>query len=280
MSQHTDEPRKGEALRSIALFLVILAVEILRLAVTGEADTIGERTINNAGALFFYAATLAGALGWLAANSDTPRLRLAASLAVGLFGVQVVLVYLEAFFFKGSLNFTTADLNLPSLAGIATSIVSGGAAALLFGRTGEIARETTSKKDVVQWAIRLTAVALIYPVIYIFAGMLFVWSHAEAREFYNNVDLAFGTLLLIQVFRGYLWAAFSLFLIAGQRGSGWKIGLRLGFAQAVAVTTVLFFWNEFLPPNIRLLHIPELANSHLVFGILAGMILAPLARRT
>ncbi|MFQ5561982.1 MAG: hypothetical protein ACE5FO_00275 [Parvularculaceae bacterium] len=279
MSVHDDEPRRGEAIRAIALFLVILTIEVLRLAITGGGAALGERVINAAGALFFYAAAHAAALGWLASSSDMPRIRLAAYLAIGLYGVQVVLVYLETFFFQGSLNFTTADLTLPSLAGIATSIVSAGAAVLLFGGAEEIAPETEPKKGVWRWAIRLTVVAVIYPVIYVFAGMLFVWTHSEAREFYNDVDMAFGTLLAIQVFRGYLWAAFSLFLIAGQRGSGWRIGLRLGFALAVFVGALLFFPNEFMPPNIRLLHVMEIINSHLVFGILAGLILAPLATR-
>ncbi len=125
-----------------------------------------------------------------------------------------------------------------------------------------------------QWAWKLTALALIYLVIYFLFGALVAKPLAGAAfdEFYGNLQLPVW-ILPFQLFRGIVWVAITLPLIRTMKGTRAQVGLGVALLLSVPISSLVLPPNPFLPPAIRLAHLVELFTSMFLFGWLDVWIL-------
>jgi len=265
--------------RALLLVLIIVAGEVVRALVSGSALP----RLTDAGPIAMYAMLHAAVLGWVAARSVWPRVRLFGAIFLALYGVQAVLPYAELLYLGAALPFSLDGFASILVPAFPASALASGAAVLLFAGVNPGSDSVSAERsaNVASWVWRVSAAGSVYAVLYFLAGMLIVHVHDYAREFYAGVGAEINplTLFLFQIARGAVWALMAMPLLASQTTSTWERSNALGAAFAVFVGALLFAENPHLPAQMRMLHLIETSVSNFLFGLTAGYLLTRLIRR-
>lgn len=270
-------------LRAFLLVLTIAAGEAVRIQLSEPGAPEWATLAKSAGPIAIYAMLHAAVLGWFAARSAWPRMRLFGAMFLALFGIQSVLPYAEVLYFGEALPFSPDDVALMPVAALPASALSAAAAVFLFGGLS-VRNEPAPVKanaSIVSWLWRVAAAGAAYAILYFLAGILIVNVHDFAREFYGNVGASIDPvgLLFFQIARGAVWALMAMPLLASQTTSPWERSNALGAAFVVFVGALLLAENPLLPGQMRMLHLIEISLSNFLFGFVAGYLLTPLVRR-
>lgn len=121
---------------------------------------------------------------------------------------------------------------------------------------------------------RFAVCDLAYIALYFAAGMA-VWPYL--REFYEARPMpAFPAVIALQVFRGLAFTGIALLIARRMRASRATAAMAAGLAfSVIGGIAPLIVPNPYLPEAIRYAHLPEVGVSNLLFGLLAGWLLAP-----
>jgi hypothetical protein len=143
-----------------------------------------------------------------------------------------------------------------------------------------------SKLPLKQLFLNLGSIAVIYLIVYWLAGYFIAWQNPELREFYGSpgeikpfflhtID-TFGStpsLLLLQLFRGVIFALLGLLILRSSKVKLWQTALLTGFLFAIP-HFVHILPNPFMPiASVRLSHMVETASSSFIFGLIVVWIL-------
>jgi hypothetical protein len=134
------------------------------------------------------------------------------------------------------------------------------------------------------WAWKLTAIAIIYVILYFTFGYFLAWKNPAVQAYYGGTDPGsfFAQVVQIwrttpwmfplQAFRALLWLAFVLPVIRMLRGHSWEIGFAIALLFAVW-SSQLLLPNPYMPAAVARAHLVETVSSNLIFGWCVGWLL-------
>jgi hypothetical protein len=136
-----------------------------------------------------------------------------------------------------------------------------------------------SKLPLKQLFLNLGSIAVIYLIVYWLAGYFIAWQNPELREFYGSpgeikpffshtIDTFKSTpsLLVLQLFRGVVFALIALLILRGSKVNLWQTALLVGFLFAIP-HLVHILPNPLMPiASVRFSHMVETASSSFIFG--------------
>jgi hypothetical protein len=263
----------------VTIALIVAAPMAVQLAgVQLPATSPGASGSGSAGTLLAWALLSNGLIAAVLLNLGARSTRRGAALGVGLFAIAFGLGHfaglIEAWFFGVLTGELTARL---AVMGAITSLVGCVGAVWLTKRD----RAAMTLGNASPWRLspaRLVAVAALYVVIYFAAGVLVF---PFIRDFYTAAGLPHrGLIAAVQFFaRGPLFAVLLSWLVCSTSGTRAERALRAAVTLSlVGGIAPLLLPNPFMPDAVRWAHSVEVGVSHVIFGALAGWLLAPQTR--
>lgn len=211
---------------------------------------------------------LAATLVWFATRSRVTGWRLAASLAVLLYGICHFNSLIEARFFGlfSSRQYTAIMLMMT----VSTVLFALALVPILRGLTPRAASADWESRVSL---LRLAAGAAGYLIAYFVAGILvfpFVSSFYAQRPMPNGLEVIAMQLLI----RGPVFVALMLLLVRMSGASRRETILMTGGALSLmGGVAMLMVPNSFIPDAARWAHFVEVVSSNLLFGCFVGWLL-------
>ncbi len=266
------------------LLFVCMAVSNLLLGAGGETS-VPAGTVSTLMVYSFLNALLLSV--WIK-DSTLHGMRLAAVCFAVFWGVQYFMTQIETLFFNSAVKMPLSQLFRVVLAGALYTAVFSLLAVWILGRfRKEPPREAEPRRNTAgihELLPKLAVLALLYVAVYFLFGYFVAWQFPAIRQFYSgstqminffqNMAQQSPSLVLFQVFRGFLWALIAL-LIRNSLKPNSRLSIFMpGLLFSVLITTPLLFPNAYMPDPVRFGHSFELFSSMLAFGLLSVPILA------
>lgn len=197
--------------------------------------------------------------------------RLYGALFLATFGINVLLVHLEAAIFLEMSGTATA-------ASVAHATLSAAWVVLVvlwfFGRGPAPDKRHLERPTMSRLTGRWMLAAGCYAVLYFTAGMLI---YPYVRTWYEAQNFTGGLWILpLQLLRGALYVAFSLVLLRSLAAPRWQIVLATAaMFPILAGVAALLMPNAIFPTPIRLWHLLEIGWSNFVFGAIVAWLFGP-----
>ena len=226
-------------------------------------------------------------------NSRWTGWKLILSIFFVCYGVTTVMGQIETAVFVTTLP--PGFLLRLFLSGALIAAIFSPLAVLILGKRESIATEDTQpsrlKFSAVEWAIKLSLIAIAYIVIYFSFGYFIAWKSAAVRAYYGGTDpgsffshisnVARDTpwLFALQALRALLWVALAVPVIRMMKGEWWKAGLAVALLFSVVMNAQLLLPNPLMPAEVRMAHLLETASSNFLFGWLVVFVLVKSVHR-
>ena len=203
----------------------------------------------------------------LAVRSGLRGWRLGSTLAILLFGVQIIQPLVETLIFNRDVHMPASMFAATALCGLVRDTIAAGGIALLWrGRS-----EPTPHLPGLGW--KAPAIAALYVLCYFTAGQFIAWQNPDVRTYYAHVRQIDLALVIMQFGRGLGWAALARLLYRGTQWRAGPIALLCGLALSGLMIPLLLFPNPYMPWPVRAVHMMEVGVSNFVFGVLAVWLL-------
>ncbi len=210
-------------------------------------------------------------LAIIAERSHVRGLRLFGLLWLTLYCVQSLFLLIEAIYFNAHLNVPMDILMNGSFHVLIAGGVTGLIACALWRKP--IGKDE-SKIGQNQLLLRIVLAAILYVFAYAIAGYFIAWSAPEVREYYDfGETIKLFPLIMLQLFRGTLWAIMALIIIRSINGRIISKGIIVGVTFSVLATAQLLYPSTFMPWEVRFPHLIEVGISNFIFGFLAVVVL-------
>lgn len=212
-------------------------------------------------------------------KSKFKGVKLYLSILLIYIGIDIILNYIEVFFFNISVKMPlTAAVQI-----LCTDII---VALFYFPIATFILRKNDNENNENNnlvifnkfFIIKLVILAfVIYPFIYSLFGNITIQFDAT-KQYYadivnNNAGLTIQKLYALQCFRGLIWIGIVL-LILYQYKADWKeIAIVTGFNFAIIMAIGLIIPNPYMPLSVRIIHFFEIIISNFIWGFVAVWLL-------
>lgn len=219
--------------------------------------------------LFIGTIVTVAVLAWPAMASRYSGYRLWLALFLAVFGINVVLIQIEAVVF---LNLTSVQLADNAVQGTLNAALLALLVAWAFGsQTANGSGALPERISVGGWAWRIGVSAPAYVLLYLVAGML-ILPHVQA--FYDAQDMGVGIWFLpLQLLRGSLYVFFVAMLLRSLDAPRGAVSLATAMLFPVlAGVAGLLAPNPLMPDHVRLWHIIEIGASNFAYGLLVGFL--------
>lgn len=210
--------------------------------------------------------------------------KLALFLAIAYFGSFTFITQIETWYFLTGLTVSSELISALFLMGLTVPLLFIPIAILISGYwkdEGAVSDLKLLDMPVKQFIIRLTAISILYVIIYWIAGYYIAWQNPELRSFYGSQgeimpfwDHTIQTLsdtpdlLILQLFRGTLFALFVYPVIRGSSVSPWLTSLITGSLLAIPSLGHILA-NPLIPSaEVRFTHMIETIPSTFLFGMI------------
>lgn len=210
--------------------------------------------------------------------------KLTLTLAIAYYGAVTFLPQIETWYFLSEVTVTAAILKGLFIMGLPIAFVYIPLAVLILDKRKAketVANVATARIPKKQLLLKVTAIALVYIVLYWAAGYFIAWQNPDLRAFYGSPGaiLPFweqtantfkdGGLFPFQFLRGLLWTLCALPLIYGSKLSTWGTAVLLGLFLTIPQVLGLILENPLMPSaSIRLSHMIEGFASNFTFGLI------------
>lgn len=219
--------------------------------------------------LIVVSALYALTLGTIASRLEGNVYARIAVLFATIYGIEGIQGGVEAVYFNKYLKLPTNTILFIFVSNAIKSIFASIAAALLWRKNANNFDTSISKI-----IIKSTIIAAIYVVVYFSAGEIIAWQSSELRNYYSNgVSIDKFNLSILQLCRGYGWAALAALIVKTTSGSHTSKVLLVGAAFSTFLSVNLLFPVNFMPWDVRKMHMIEVGLSNFIFGIIAAAIL-------
>jgi hypothetical protein len=270
-----EETSSIKPARIIVLLLVIVAVPILARLIENipiTATQLAYFLLNSAILTFF--------LAWLVPKIRLNRWSLTLLVWLELLVVEFLNNYVEAYFF--TTRYSDLAVLVQSVASaLVSSLISGTAAALLFGYgVSEITvslREYLSRRTRGSWILRIAVGSVAYYPIYFFFGMLiapFVLPYYNDPSFGLRIP-SFAVMIPVELFRGFVYTLVLLPLLAAVVGGRTMKFIALAAMLYIPGGLIALLGNPELPSAIIPFHGVEILADSIVYGLVLSRILSP-----
>ncbi len=227
---------------------------------------------------------------WYILRSNVYGRRLILVLFLQIFGVIFFMAQIEVLVFNDAVRMSVAFIIALIVAGAGVAGVVSPLAVRLFKKqklqSVVISKASLWEGSVTEMAWKLTALSLLYVALYMFCGYFIAWQFPALREFYSgsteivgffqqwaNTIAADPTLLLVQVFRGYLWAGLALLATRTiATGRKWERLTIVSLLMSVGISFQLLLPNPYMPDGVRYGHFPEVFVENFLFGVIAALL--------
>ncbi len=236
--------------------------------------------------------TSAATLSYPTARSRWHGLAIVAALFLLQFGVETVQTQLETAYFRSAFSMSDAALRGIVVAGALRALMFAPLAVLLLGRMRRASEVTqpapTGSTSWSRRAIEFVALGLLYVVVYFVFGYFIAWQSPAVRAFYSGSDeivpfvenmisicRTSPGLVAFQFFRGLIWSALAMLVVTMIKGRAlWETTLATALVFGILPAVQLLIPNPLMPESVRLVHFAEVTSSMLLFGAVAGWVLA------
>jgi hypothetical protein len=214
--------------------------------------------------------------------------RLALFLALAYYGSFTFLTQIETWYFLKDLTVSSDLLPRLFIMGLSVPFVYIPLAVLICKRwkKNDVATVKFEFMPIKQLILKLGVIAIVYLVIYWLAGYYIAWQNPELRAFYGSPGeiQPFFThtfaqisenpgLILLQLFRGMLFAIIVIPIIIGSNVKPWATALLVGLLFAIPHLGHILP-NPLMPiASVRLSHMIETSASTFVFGLIVVWLL-------
>jgi hypothetical protein len=245
--------------------------------------------VNEVTGMFILSIINVGLIVSLIVTSRWNGWRLAIFLALAYYGSFTFLTQIETWYFLSDSSISQKLLSRLFIMGLSIPLFFIPLAILICKRWKKRDNQvevSTLDRLSKSYAIKVGLIAVIYLVIYSLAGYFIAWqnpelrafygSHGEIEPFFSHTVTTFSNspdIILLQLFRGMLFAVIATPIIVGSKETPWITALMVGFLFAVP-HLVHIMPNALMPiASVRLSHMIETATSSFVFGLLVVWLL-------
>jgi hypothetical protein len=213
-------------------------------------------------------------LSVLASRLRVRGARLGLVLFVAFFCLSVGMMMIETLYFNKSVRMPMDLLVLGGVQGVISAAIAGAVGALLYHPADEAPAPVPANIFP-----RIMALTVIYVVLYYGAGYFIAWQSAAVRAYYSNMNILLVPTIALQLFRGFLWALISLYIVTRMRGSLMSRALTMAVVFWIVTSIQLLYPNALMPWAVRQMHLVEVGSSEFVYGFLAVFVLLAGARK-
>ena len=215
--------------------------------------------------------------------------KLALATGFAYYGVTTIMAQIEAWYFLADLTLPPGLLPRMFLVGLATAFIFIPLAVVFLWKVSgpkTAAIEEDTHMPVKQWAWKLSAIAVVYLLLYFGAGYFIAWQNPEVRAFYHganpaNFFVAMANnwqkdpfLFLFQIGRSLLWVLFALPVLRMTRGNAWAKALVVALLLGVPMNIGHLLANPLIPAaSVRFSHMIETSSSTFVLGLVITWLL-------
>jgi hypothetical protein len=210
--------------------------------------------------------------------------RLALLLALAYYGSFTFITQVETWYFLNDITVSSELLPGLFIMGLSVPFLFIPLAVLLCGKWKTIRINNDNSNMVMpkgQLILKFGIIAVLYVVIYWFAGYFIAWQNPELRSFYGSPgDIVpfwehtytsirnSPDLFILQFLRGLLFAVITIPVIRGSNVKPWLTALLVGMLLAVP-HLVHILPNPIIPlASVRYSHMIETATSTFLFGLI------------
>jgi hypothetical protein len=281
------EKKSRTLLKSIKILGKVILLTFIFMIVTGIASGIAgldsASLVENASQvmgitlLVFFLQTIT--LSFPVLRSNLRSLHLVVLVALLYFGISVFLVQIETLVF---LNYFTGIIS-PEI--IQQLFIQGGVTSVIFapivvfvlrGRRSGLEQRLQSIRfgmSKLQGLAKVSVLALIFVLFYVFFGALVAWQNPALSEFYGSDLIAKlaqvgGLMLLLQAGRGIVFIALAIPVIRTSNGKTWEKALMIGLLFCILTASNLLIPSTLMPEAVRLTQFYEVAIPGFIFGVL------------
>lgn len=265
----------------VAFFILgSMAITDLPAGAVSDAGPLSETT-----GLLVYAFTHVVIIVLLIVTSRWDGLTLSAALSFSYYGAVTVLTQMETWYFLSSLTVSEELLFQLFLMGMPVAFLFIPIAVWIVGEyriTSARNRKLLQYMPPRQWVWKLSAISIIYVILYWTAGYFIAWQNPELRAFYGstgeitpffehtvNTFQNDPNLFLFQIFRALLWTFCALPIIRSSGVNVWWTALLVGLFLSVPQNIGHLLANPLIPDaSVRMSHMIETATSTFLFGLI------------
>jgi len=129
-------------------------------------------------------------------------------------------------------------------------------------------------RSIFRWFWRILSGVLLYPIIYVIAGLILQTIYPELMEFYSDKIPPFDIIIGTQLIRGFIFVGIAILILRTVRLSKAKKALLIGLIFSIfGGIAPLIPPNEFMPVNVRIGHGFEVGISNFLYGLILGYLL-------
>jgi hypothetical protein len=278
---------KSIALRVLGLAALLFLARLLVSSALGMIDLLpgpGGIPFSQVLGLFLGSLIYSVVLTYIVVRSRWSGVRLALLVFWIVFGITTLLAQVESIVFLQYLVSIMSAEMLTKVIEQATlyALFCALFAPLIHGRLLAASQREASAPSgllksmgVGEWAWKLAAIAVIYVVIYIAAGMFIFRTLAGPAfdEYYHGLQMP-SWIVPFQFARAMLWVLVALPILRAIEGKRWEAALAMALAFSFLMSGFLFAPNSVMPDRIRLSHLVELTVSNFVFGWIVAWMLS------
>ena len=211
--------------------------------------------------------------------------KLALSLGLAYYGAVTFLTQIEAWYFMSNITFDPKLLPHLFIMGLPIAFIYIPLAVLILGKgktTHNLKPTSVLNMPTKQLILKLIVIAILYILLYWFAGYYIAWQNADLRTFYGSpgdilpfwehTAKTFNTdpgLFPFQAIRAMLWTLCAIPIIRGSKLNVWCTAILLGLFFTVPQISGLILENPLMPKaSVRLSHMIEGLASNFIFGMI------------
>lgn len=211
-------------------------------------------------------------------------------LPLAYYGATAFMMQIETWFFLSDLTVGKDVLLLLFLMRVPLCFLGIPLAILILGKGKKKIDDAPNKALVMlvtQWIWKAVLIAVVYVILYWYAGYYIAWQNPELRAFYGApgeivpfwthtlATLRDGSNLLpFQLLRSLLWTGCTLPIIRGSKVNVWWTALLVGAMLSFPQNVAHIIANPLMPiASVRLSHMIETASSTFLFGAIVTWLL-------
>jgi hypothetical protein len=275
----------------VVIFIVLFTVANGFALPPGTGSDFTPEQLQQTAIMFpFVCLLMVAVLTYVTLRSHWHGWKLAGALFAILYGVYAFLSQIESAVFVG-----TASRMPPGMlgglfgAGVLLALPFSLLAVWILGKTKQHPAAGAPNDRLImpaaEWAWKLTAIVVLYEVIYFGFGYFVAWRTPGLPEFYGGTDPGtfFGQLgnvmrdtpwlPLFQVPRALMWTGIACLIIRMHNGGVLETSLAVGLTFAVLMGTLLLIPNPVMTEAVARGHLYEVLSSNLLFGSLLSRLL-------
>ncbi len=220
---------------------------------------------------------------YLIKRLDLWGMKLFLVVIIVFWGLQTFMTQLETWYFREAMPaITNGELGNLFLRPLITTLTFVPLAMWVLGRWKPQRNASEPQIPVsLNWK-KIVGLSFAYVAIYFTFGYFVAWQFEEVRIFYSGTaeDAGFigqmkqtlqtrSSILLFQLLRGFLWIIIGLPILLYLKGT--KSGKVIACVFLYSLPAVqLIVDNPFMPQQVRIAHLLEVATSNGLFGLLIG----------